>query len=190
MDFQAEPGLTLEIKILDCFKITPEPVTDENAHKIGIENLKTVEDVKKYIFDSLMEQMVGEALFNYGLKVIDSIRDNNVAIELPKDLVANDVKDFNFAPDFEGNKEETVESSVVNYFWFNFVAKNFDISITQEELNYEIKRVKTFLNMNNPNDVNIKKVADAILLKKLAKKILDESEPLTVKEFGQYMIFK
>ncbi|AMD81535.1 hypothetical protein MCANPG14_02870 [Mycoplasmopsis canis PG 14] len=180
----------LEVLVLGAFKVVSEPITDLNAHKIGIEELKTLSDVKKYIYDSLMEQIVGEALFEYGWRIVESIKEENNEIELPEELIQSDINAFNFAPSFEGNKEEIVHSSIVNYFWFNWVARKFDISITNNELNYEVKRVKTFLNMENNKQVDIKKVADAILMKKLAVKVLKESKNSFIDEFDKYIIFE
>ncbi|MCU9936700.1 hypothetical protein NWP96_06460 [Mycoplasmopsis cynos] len=188
--FEANKDVSLEIKIEEAFTITPEPITDENAYKIGIEELKTLDDVKKYIRKSILEQIISETLFEFGWRVIESIRESNEKIELPDDLVNNDIEAFQFESDFVGDKKEVVEDAIISFFWFNFVAHAFDISIFNKEINYEIKRVKTFLNMENNNDINIRKIADAILLKKLALKILEETDKSFIEKFKDYIVFE
>ncbi|WP_322960797.1 hypothetical protein RRG43_02110 [Mycoplasmopsis cynos] len=188
--FEANKDVALEIKIEEAFTITPEPITDENAYKIGIEELKTLDDVKKYIRKSILEQIISETLFEFGWRVLESIRESNEKIELPEDLVNNDIEAFQFESDFVGDKKEVVEDAIISFFWFNFVAHAFDISIFNKEINYEIKRVKTFLNMENNNDINIRKIADAILLKKLALKILEETDKSFIEKFKDYIVFE
>lgn len=188
--FEPNKEFKLEITILDTFKFVSEPITDLNASQIGIADLKTLKDVKNYIHESLMQQIISEALFEYGFRVIDAIRQSNTEIELPEELIQSDIEGFNFAPDFEGNKYEIVKNSILNYFWFNYVAKTFDMSITNDELDYEIKRVQSFMNVPNQSQIDVRRAADAVLMKKLAYKLLKEQNNTFIKTFKKYILFK
>ncbi|WAM04958.1 hypothetical protein [Mycoplasmopsis cynos] len=44
--------------------------------------------------------------------------------------------------------------------------------------------------MENNNDINIRKIADAILLKKLALKILEETDKSFIEKFKDYIVFE
>ncbi|TDV24291.1 hypothetical protein BCF59_0249 [Mycoplasmopsis mustelae] len=181
---------TKKIKILGVFFYTNEKLTDANVIDLGIEKVQTIAQLREFMHQNLTEEVVVNSIFKYGVNVLLDLKKHNPKLLLPKDLIESDIKGFNFTKDFEGNKEQIVRESLEDFYWLNAVALKFNLFISSQELNEEVQRVQLSINPVMLNQIDTKKIADAILFQKVGAVYLAKYQPEEFEKIQKYLNFK
>lgn len=179
-------GQPLKIEIQSAMYYKQQEITNENAKDILGKSFNNLDDVKKDIYKTTREQVFSDALFNYGVKIIDEVIQKSPVVELPQDLIENDLKHFNFAPTFEGNPAEYVTATIYNFFWQLVFRNKLKIDIKEEEFKNEVRFAQNLLPENQDHNLKTEAVVNAIIFKKIALHYLQKYEPQVYQENKQY----
>ncbi|UUM20106.1 MULTISPECIES: trigger factor-related chaperone [unclassified Mycoplasma] len=161
-------GSPLMFEIESAVYFKNAPITDENAKEILGKNFTNLQDVKADIYQTTRAQIYNEALFQYGTGIIDQLIKSSKVVEIPDDLVQNDLEHFNFGPEFQGNPSEFVIATIYNFFWQMIFRIKLNLDITEQEFKNEFAYAQNFFPIESQNSIRPEMVVNAIIIKKIA----------------------
>ncbi|MHA3859383.1 trigger factor-related chaperone [Mycoplasma sp. Z463D] len=181
-------GTKFVLKPLMVFTYEEMPITDLNVHLLNIPNIKSLEDVKMHIHEVTQEQTVNDEIFSYGEKVMSSILENNKGkLVIPEDLIENDIKAFEFSPQFEGDKKQVVVSTIENYFWTILSMKKFGFSISAQDVDTEYKKLSSIIPTEELQKIGGQRISNIILFKKLGTMYLEKYQNTEFKKYEKIL---
>ncbi|MGZ9756718.1 trigger factor-related chaperone [Mycoplasma sp. 4423] len=188
-DFDLETT-KLQITIIDVFYYLDEKLNDDNVKEMQIPGVFDLKSLKDFIFYTTKEEVVTNSLFTYGMNIYKEIKKFNKPIDFPQDLIQSDIDGFNFDEKFEGDKVAIVKETLTDFFWLNVISKKYDIFISNEEIKEEIAKVKASLNPVMDEQIDPRRISDAILMQKLGTIFLKKYHSDTYIEIEKYLRFK
>lgn len=183
-------GPSLVGKIVDAYYFVEDQITDQNAHLILGKNFKNLEDVKADIYKTTKEQVMNDAVFNYGNAILNQIMEiNKDLIDIPEELIKADLDSFSQPPVGTNlSKEQLVFLAIFEFLWHTIIKKHFNFDISNEEFQKEMQFVLSFMNEEEQKNIQIPLVLNAILVKKLGLVYLSKYDPEFYKNNKNYFI--
>ncbi|SJZ60245.1 trigger factor-related chaperone [Mycoplasmopsis verecunda] len=180
-------GMKYELELILIFSFQEMPINELNVHLLNIPTIKTLKDVESHIHDVTLEQTVNDSLFSYGEKVMTSILEKNKGkFQLPDDLIQNDLKAFEFSPEFKGDKVQLVSSTIENYFWTILVMKQYNFGINQEDIDSEYQKLSNILPQEEMQKLTGQRLSNIVLFKKLAIRYLEKYQTEDFNKYEKY----
>ncbi|MEA4134627.1 hypothetical protein VBM90_02285 [Mycoplasma sp. 2704] len=180
-------GRDFLVKPIQIVEIKEMPITAENVHLLNIDQIKNMDDVRKYVEKTILEQIVNDSVFAYGENILSQLlKEFNQLLEIDDELIENDMKEFRFKEDFAGDKREVVKSTIMNYFWTMLFNKKIGIKIEYSEMEEERQKLFTIFG-EKANQFGVQAISNIVLLKKLGTYYLSKNEPAVFEENKEYL---
>ncbi|WP_324672709.1 hypothetical protein U5U50_03120 [Mycoplasma sp. 888] len=180
-------GRDFLVKPIQIVEIKEMPITAENVHLLNIDQIQNMDDVRKYVEKTILEQIVNDSVFAYGENILGQLlKEFNQLLEIDNELIENDMKEFRFKEDFAGDKREVVKSTIMNYFWTMLFNKKLGIKIEYSEMEEERQKLFTIFG-EKANQFGVQAISNIVLLKKLGTYYLSKNEPVVFEKNKEYL---
>ncbi|WAM00943.1 hypothetical protein NWE60_06030 [Mycoplasmopsis felis] len=189
-EFKANDDFIIDVTILEVSYLKKEKLTDENVHKLGIQEITDINSLKIYIEKTVKEDILSNEIFNYGYGIIKQLYEQKLPFEFPEDLITSDIEGFAFDNNFQNDPRTVVLDSLTEYLWLNAISKKFDLMVHTSEIKREEQKIKANLLIHQHKQINIKRIADGILFQKIGAIYLNKLDKNLYESVKENLVYK
>lgn len=197
-----------EVTVEKLWEYKKMPITDQNAKLLKMPEIHDVESAKKYITDTVTEQMFLNEIISYKMQVVDELIRKLPKLQISEEFIEAEAKekeakfmrdlshniknpDF-FKEAFYNQKSEIkkiaraqAERDIQLSFYDSLLAKGLGIKIKDDEIIKEEKTIYSFIPPSQRNDANIdiSKIISVLTARKIGLYFLERNHP---KVFEKY----